>query len=61
MRKVGFKLTKNSNWNNYKEKVSWNFKSLGSGPLGKGGDSGSFPRVGENNINYGYLPNRIFI
>ena len=42
---------------NYKEKVSWSFRSLGSGSLGKEGDSGSSPRVGDNNIKDGYLPN----
>ena len=43
---------------NYKEKVSWSFGSLGSGSLDKIGDSGSFPRVGDNNIKNGYLPNQ---
>ena len=43
---------------NYKEKVSWSFRSLGSGSLGKEGDSESSPRVGDNNIKDGYLSNR---
>ena len=41
-----------------KEKVSWSFRSLGSGSLGKEGDSESSPRVGDNNIKDGYLSNR---
>ena len=43
---------------NYKEKVSWSFRLLGSGSLYKRGDSGSFPRIGDNNIKNGYLSNR---
>ena len=46
---------------NYKENVSWSFRSLGSGSLGKGGDSGSSPRIGDNNIKDGYLLNRFCI
>ena len=46
---------------NYKEKISWSFRSLGSGSLGKRGDSGSSPRIGDNNIKYGYLSNRFCI
>ncbi|RVW36262.1 hypothetical protein CK203_107269 [Vitis vinifera] len=36
-------------------------RSLGSGSLGKGGDFGSSPRIGDNNIKDGYLPNRFCI
>ena len=43
---------------NFKEKVSWSFRSLGSGSLGKGGDFGYFPHVGDNNIQNGYLLNQ---
>ena len=46
---------------NYKERGFLEFQVISSGSLCKRGDSGSFPRVGENNINYGYLPNQIFI
>ena len=46
---------------NYKENVPWSFRSLGSGSLVKGGDSGSSPRIGDNNIKDGYLPNRFCI
>ena len=46
---------------NYKENVPWSFRSLGLGSLGKGGDSGSSPRIGDNNVNDGYLPNRFCI
>ena len=46
---------------NYKEKVSWSFRSLGSGSLGKGGDSGSSPCIGDNNLKDGYLPNQFCI
>ena len=53
MQKVDFKLNKNivSKFN-YKEKVSWSFKSLGSGSLGKMGDSESFPRIGDLTYSY---------
>ena len=37
--KVDFKLSKIAIEVNYKENVSWSFRSLGSGSLGKGGDS----------------------
>ena len=46
---------------NYKENVSWNFRSLGSGFLGKWGDSRSSPHIRDNNIKNGYLPNRFCI
>ena len=46
---------------NYKENVSWSFRSLGSGSLGKGGDSGSSPRIGDNNIKDGYFLNQFCI
>ena len=59
--KVDFKLSKIAIEVNYKENVSWSFRSLGSGSLGKGGDSGSSPRIGDNNIKDGYLPNRFCI
>ena len=59
--KINFKLSKNISDINYKENVSWSFRSLGSGSLGKEGDSGSSPRVGDNNIKDGYLPNRFYI
>ena len=52
---VGFKLPKNSTDINYKENVSWSFKSLGSGFLYKMGDSRSFPRIRD--LTYSYLPN----
>ena len=57
---IGFKFTKITEIN-YKEKVSWSFRSLGSSSLGKGGDSRSFPCVGDNNIKDGYLSNRFYI
>ena len=54
---VGFKLTKKIVTEfNYKEKVSWSFRSLGSGSLYKMGDSGSFPRIGD--LTYSYPLNR---
>ena len=53
---VGFKLPKNSTEINYKENVSWSFKSLGSGFLYKMGDSESFPCIGD--LNYSYFPNQ---
>ena len=56
MKKVDIKLNKITNKINYKEKVSWSFKSLGSGSLGKMGDSESFPRIRD--LTYSYLPNR---
>ena len=46
---------------NYKENVSWSFRPLGSGSLGKGGDSGSSPRIEDNSIKDGYLLNRFCI
>ena len=52
---VGFKLTKNSN---YKEKVSWSFRLLGSGSLDKRGRFQIFSSRWDNNIKNGYLPNR---
>ena len=60
--KIDFKLSKKIiSEVNYKEKVSWSFRSLGSGSLSKGGDSGSSPRVWDNNIKDGYLPNQFCI
>ena len=41
---------------NYKEKVSWTSRSLGSGSLYKRGAFGSFPRIGD--LTYSYFPNR---
>ena len=52
---IGFKFTKITEIN-YKEKVSWSFRSLGSGFLYKMGDSGSFPRIGD--LTYSYFSNR---
>ena len=43
------------------KKVSWSFRSLGLGSLGKWGDSGSSPRVKDNNIKDGHLPNQFCI
>ena len=37
--------------------VSWSFRSLGSSPLYKRGDSGSFPRIGD--LTYSYPPNGV--
>ena len=59
--KIDFKLRETICEINYKEKVSWRCRSLGSGSLGKGGDSGSSPRIWDNNIKDGYLPNRFYI
>ena len=59
---IDFKLRKDTVIEvNYKEKVPWSFKSLGLGSLGKGGDSRSFPRIGDSNIKDGYLPNHFCI
>ena len=54
---IDFKLSKKISEINYKEKVSWSSRSLGSGSLSKGGDSKSSPCVGDNNIKDGYLLN----
>ena len=59
--KIYFKLSKNNKWSYYKEKVFWSFRSLGLSSLGKGGGSGSSPRVGDNNIKDGYLSNRFYV
>ena len=61
LQRLIFKLSKIISEINYKEKVSWSFRSLGSGSLGKWGDFESSPRVGDNNIKDGYLPNRFYI
>ena len=55
---IGFKFTKITEIN-YKEKVSWSFRSLGSGSLYKRGDSRSFPRIED--LTYSYLPNQCVI
>ena len=52
---IGFKFTKITEIN-YKEKVSWSFRSLGSGSLYKREDFEYFPRIGD--LTYSYPPNR---
>ena len=61
LQRLIFKLSKIISEINYKEKVSWSFRSLGSGSLDKGGDSGSSHHIGDNNIKDGYFPNRFYI
>ena len=59
LKRFSFKLTKLVIDFNYKEKVSWSFKSLGSGSFYKKGDSGSFPCIRD--LTYSYPPNRCVI